>query len=207
MAEASLNEEPRRKFKAVVLGDSSCGKTCVVRRLVNDYFPKGDTSSASHVGIQCHYKAMMLRGTPILLEVWDNPRDRLETATIRAIHASDAADDSVPIGAAIICDVSKGAINVGAILQRKAELEAEWSHMPIILLANKVDERTMSNNDTESMDRVCREHDFEAWFPTSAKNGQNIQMAFSFLAVKMLDAASLSTPGRIDTTIDFCACS
>ena len=101
-------------------------------------------------------------------------------------------------------------------LQRKQNLEFEDADIPVVLLANKVstnmrmelgqflgfwlfwidppslflkqnEGRHLGPKDTQRLDSMCREHGFQAWFPTSAKTGQNVQMAFSFLAVRAVD--------------------
>lgn len=193
---------PKKKFKALVVGESKSGKTSVVRRLVNDYFPK--SSTPADVGLQCHYKAMLLRDTPVLLEVWDNPNTTLDAATVANILGRDK--QHTPVGAAVLCDISKPKIDVDGIMERKRELERIQGQLPLILLANKVDVGNPTEEQTDVLDRVCRAHGFQGWFPTSAKNGQGVQMAFSFLTVKMLDLSAGGTASS-GAFVDFCSCS
>ena len=68
MAEAG----PRRVYRVLVTGDDSSGKTSVLRRLTNNYFPKASSSKQNEsVGISYQFKQMHLKGENILLQVWD----------------------------------------------------------------------------------------------------------------------------------------
>lgn len=196
--------EPRRVFKVLLLGDPETGKTSLIRRLVNDYFPK--TKIESTVGIPFHNKAMTLRGKPILLQLWDS--DTTSAALDRPpVSDEDERRAADVVGAALVYDVTQPKTLQG-VLKKKEELEAENPLLPVILLANKSEGRNLSMSDTKQLDAMTRENGFQAWFPTSAKTGQNVQMAFSFLAVRMLEHEDvMRQEGGLQSGVEFCACS
>lgn len=192
----------------LILGDPETGKTSLIRRLVNDYFPKSKIESS--VGIPFHNKAMTLRGKPILLQLWDSnmapiSRDSPSPVAEEDIGGGSRAADVV--GAALVYDVTQPKTLQG-VLERKEALEIENPLLPVVLLANKSEGRNLSINDTKQLDIMTRENGFQAWFPTSAKTGQNVQMAFSFLAVRMLEHEDvLRQEGGLQAGVEFCACS
>jgi len=62
--------------------------------------------------------------------------------------------------------------------------------VPVLLFANKWDLMEVRENKASSgtiLDNFCRKHNFDAWFRTSAKTGQNISKGMNFLINKILE--------------------
>ena len=68
--------------------------------------------------------------------------------------------------------------------------------IPVVMLANKCD-LGLQVKDAE-LDRFCRENEFHAWFPSSAKEGTNLDAAVAMLADKAIANLVRAPPGRIE---------
>lgn len=207
---------PRQIFRVWVLGETSTGKTSLIRRLVNDYFPTPGTT-ATNVGMKFHNKAMFLKGRSVLLQLWD------ATSFDPEIQHTDPQDFDGPclshhIGLVLVYDVTDPTTLDGA-LRRVEEMESYKGEASVILLANKMDGQVLQQKDARYLDRICRDHGFHAWFAASAKNGQNVATAFSFLATRMIEIEEARLNDKCHVTgttqghcsgnslIDMCACS
>ena len=62
-------EKPERIFKVVFIGDSSVGKTSIIKRFCNDEFQH--EGMASTIGVDFQIKSIRVDGSFVALQLWD----------------------------------------------------------------------------------------------------------------------------------------
>lgn len=77
------------------------------------------------------------------------------------------------VGALVVFDISRGS-TFEAVLKWKNDLDSKvhlpsGDPIPVVLLANKCDQKKDSGQNPSQMDQFCKEHGFTGWFETSAK--------------------------------------
>ncbi|GAB5360328.1 hypothetical protein AAMO2058_000618000 [Amorphochlora amoebiformis] len=181
---------PRRKtfFKVVVVGNSRCGKTSIIKRLIHGHFNPKERST---VGADFHVKEITRGESVIKLRIFDLAgQDRFVTLT-RAFYSKAE-------GVIIVCDISRSA-TLSAVEQWKSALDnsvrleakEKGLEVPIILIANKVDKL---EGDTKSIlfkgaeiQKLAHKTSIDAWFVGSAKDGRNICEAVEYLVTRMTE--------------------
>ncbi|XP_061327467.1 ras-related protein Rab-32 isoform X2 [Pezoporus flaviventris] len=94
------------------------------------------------------------------------------------------------VGAFVVFDVTRGS-TFEAVLKWKHDLDSKvllpnGSPIPVVLLANKCDQKKDGSQNLTQMDQFCREGGFVGWFETSAKDNINIDEAARFLVENIL---------------------
>lgn len=77
------------------------------------------------------------------------------------------------VGAFVVFDISRGS-TFEAVLKWKSDLDSKvhlpnGGPIPVVLLANKCDQKKDGGQNPSQMDQFCKEHGFSGWFETSAK--------------------------------------
>lgn len=219
---ASDDRGPRRVYRVLCGGEPGVGKTSVVRRLTNNYFPKTDPSAKQDqsVGISYQFKKMRLKGETILLQVWD--AERVDSEIVGDMSSTDHHLSRVR-GAAIILDVMQ-LKHLDKYLRKRVEAIKEQNgandatEMCIVLLVNKTDlVEKIHKADMKHLDKAVKEFQLCGWFEVSALDGTNVDVAYQHLAIRMMDADDYTTmepseqcnvlPGTGGAAWEFCACS
>ena len=162
-------------FKILTIGESGVGKTCILRRFVENKFLKNHLAT---IGIDFKTKNIEIDGTPIKLKIWDTAgQERFRNITNQYYKGAD--------GIILVFDVTD---------QKSFEKIKEWmsqikantqaDQIGLVLLGNKCDieTRTISKNDGEELGKELGIEYYE----TSAMKGDGIAQAFEFLAKNIL---------------------
>ena len=162
-------------FKILTIGESGVGKTCILRRFVDNKFLKNHLAT---IGIDFKTKNIEIDGTPIKLKIWDTAgQERFRNITNQYYKGAD--------GIILVFDVTD---------QKSFEKIKEWmsqikantqaDQIGLVLLGNKCDiePRTISKNDGEELGKELGIEYYE----TSAMKGDGIAQAFEFLAKNIL---------------------
>lgn len=162
-------------FKILTIGESGVGKTCILRRFVENKFLKNHLAT---IGIDFKTKNIEIDGTPIKLKIWDTAgQERFRNITNQYYKGAD--------GIILVFDVTD---------QKSFEKIKEWmsqikantqaDQIGLVLLGNKCDiePRTISKNDGEELGKELGIEYYE----TSAMLGDGIAQAFEFLAKNIL---------------------
>ena len=162
-------------FKILTIGESGVGKTCILRRFVENKFLKNHLAT---IGIDFKTKNIEIDGTPIKLKIWDTAgQERFRNITNQYYKGAD--------GIILVFDVTD---------QKSFEKIKEWmsqikantqaDQIGLVLLGNKCDiePRTISKNDGEELGKELGIEYYE----TSAMKGDGIAQAFEFLAKNIL---------------------
>ena len=168
------DESIERAFKIFILGDSSVGKTCLLKRYTEDTFQDVYLST---IGFDYKFKKVTLNnGKQIKIQLWD-------TAGQERFHTIAKSYYKGAHGILLIYDVTnqKSFDNVKRwVAQIKEEAS---SKVVVILVANKIDseKRIISKEDGESL-----AESFNLGFhETSAKNCINVSETFQDLIEKI----------------------
>eukprot|EP01102_Stenamoeba_stenopodia_P005159 TRINITY_DN1566_c0_g1_i1.p1 TRINITY_DN1566_c0_g1~~TRINITY_DN1566_c0_g1_i1.p1 ORF type:complete len:245 (-),score=53.53 TRINITY_DN1566_c0_g1_i1:115-849(-) len=188
-------------FKILVIGEVDVGKTCLIRRYVQNIFT---SNSKSTIGVDFSLKVIQWdEKTRLRVQLWDIAgQERFNHMT--RVYYKEA------MGAFIVFDATRGD-SFEAVTRWKADLDSKTGlplpdnlerPLPVILLANKMD--LITNADTsnprapkwaasvtsDQLDDFCKEHNFLGWFETSAKDAtyaRNIDKAMRELAKEILE--------------------
>ena len=162
-------------FKILTIGESGVGKTCILRRFVENKFLKNHLAT---IGIDFKTKNIEIDGTPIKLKIWDTAgQERFRNITNQYYKGAD--------GIILVFDVTdqKSFDKIKEWMsQIKANTQAD--QIGLVLLGNKCDiePRTISKNDGEELGKELGIEYYE----TSAMKGDGIAQAFEFLAKNIL---------------------
>ena len=167
----SENSKKEKRYKVLLLGDSTVGKTCFLKRYLDDTFQDVYLST---IGFDFKFKTVTLsNGNQIKLQIWDTVGEE-RYRTIAKSYYKGAH------GIVLIYDITNKTSfkNIKKwISQIKEELSNKIS---IVLVANKIDmpERIVSEEDGKNLANSMNLQIFEA----SARDNINVSEAFQELA-------------------------
>ena len=168
----SLKEE--YKFKIVIVGDSSVGKTNLVKRFINNTFLK---DSKATVGVEFMSKTFIVNKKVFKVELWD-------TAGQERYKAITAAYYKGAKGALIVYDVTNK-ISYDNVNKWCNELSVKGSkNISIIMIGNKTDLKDNIVVNSEMSKEKANLLQIPV-METSALNASNVKEAFYLLIKEM----------------------
>ena len=181
-----MEQEYDYLFKVLLIGDSSVGKTSVLLRYVDDTFnPEFQTT----IGVDFKISTFQLNGKVIKLQLWDTAgQDRFKNIVAsyyRGAHGIILAFDIT--NAASFQNVNRWYEEAQNYLQKS---------VPKLLIGNKADlsnQRAVRPEEAKELaDRLGVQY-----IETSAKNSQNVKLAFETLSRSILSHATpTATAGK-----------
>ena len=169
----SNKKDPKENsYKILTIGESGVGKTAILKRYVEDKFPKHHLST---IGIDYLSKDITIYNKKIKLRVWDTAgQERYRNITTHTYKDAD--------GIALVFDVTdEGSFNQITDWIEQIDTNANRDEISIILIGNKIDlkdERLVEKEKGEEM----AENLHIKYFETSALTGEGINQAFEYLA-------------------------
>uniref|UniRef100_A0AAY4E2E1 EF-hand domain-containing protein n=1 Tax=Denticeps clupeoides TaxID=299321 RepID=A0AAY4E2E1_9TELE len=125
-ASKGVASAPDRLFKVVLVGNSSVGKTSLLRRFCDGSFHPGTSAT---VGIDYRVKTLTVDGSQVALQLWDTAgQERYRSITKQFFRKAD--------GVVIVYDVTTEQ-SFTAVRHWLASVQVE--DLPIMLLGNKAD--------------------------------------------------------------------
>lgn len=179
------------KKKIVLLGDSSVGKTSLIRRYVIEEFHDhyietiGTKVSRKDLELDVEQQEFSLN-----LQIWDVLGQKAYSAVqSRALVGMD--------GAILVADLTRS--------ETLESIDAYWipalkrvvTDVPLVFLANKndlTDQAQFTKDDLEKVSVKNNEEDVENYYLTSAKTGENVENAFLALSKMILLARNVKDP-------------
>jgi len=181
-------------FKILVIGNSKCGKTSIIRRYASDSF-----TDDYNITLGADYTKKVVdwsKDEQIRLQLWDIAgQDRFALLTRPYFRNASAA--------VIVCDVTRP-LTLDAVRDWKRELDEKMAtegEIPCILLANKCDQLKGVQEALEigaRIENTCAELGFSKWFITSAKSNENITDAMTFLLTVLTKANTAGATTKVD---------
>lgn len=178
-----MTEEVNITMKICFLGDSSVGKTSLIRKYVYDSF---DDSYLMTMGTKVSKKTITVdmpeldKKFNVTFMIWDIIGDIHFRGLLHHSYLHGAA------GALLVCDVTRpDTMESLSVWAESLEIEGE-EDIPIIFMANKsdlTDQKKLSEGDIKKLADV-----YNSFFMlTSAKTGQNVEETFKVLGKKMVE--------------------
>ena len=158
------------KLKILILGDSAVGKTCLLLKFIDGFFP--DTY-ISTIGVEYKVKIINKNNTNISLEIWDTcGQERYRSLSKSFMKGADGIIFQYDISDKKTFDHIKNWIR---------ESEMENTGFQKIIVGNKIDLPLESRQvKKEIMEKFCNEKNIKG-IEISAKTGDNVEKAFDLL--------------------------
>jgi len=184
--------EPDVTYKVLILGDSSVGKTSLLNALTYIQSGKeqgfsawssefGDQSLLPTIGIDFRKITFLIDNARVQLQIWDTAgQERFRS--INKFHYRDA------MGILLVYDVTQKETfnNIQSWLDGIDLTEASQTAEDIIIVGNKKDldsERQVTKEDRKHL----KDKTFYPVYEVSAKSGDNVELIFSQLALKIVE--------------------
>ena len=165
-----MSSESSKTFKILTIGESGVGKTCILRRFVENKFLKNHLAT---IGIDFKTKTLNINNQEIKLKIWDTAgEERFRNITTQYYKGAD--------GIVLIYDVTDDA-SYEKIRDWMEQILANTKREDIglVLLGNKCDMEPRAVSE-EQGNKLAEELNVN-YFETSALNGNGINEAFESL--------------------------
>ena len=165
-----MTSEPAMTFKILTIGESGVGKTCVLRRFVENKFLKNHLAT---IGIDFKTKTLNINNQEIKLKIWDTAgQERFRNITTQYYKGAD--------GIVLVYDVTDEA-SYEKIRDWMEQIlsNTQQDEIGLVLLGNKCDMEPR-NVTEEQGNKMAGELGIN-YFETSALNGNGINEAFESL--------------------------
>ena len=174
---SSTNFKFKYNFKVILIGDASVGKTSLIYRFINNQFNDNQTNT---VGPEIKTKSISLDADTVAnLNIWDTAGQE----KFRALAKLNYHD-------------SQGAIIVYNITNKESFKTIDFwyedlknnapKNILIMLIGNKSDIRNEESVTWSEGKNYMDLHKFSCFYEVSAKNGNNVELAFSEFARKLV---------------------
>jgi len=177
------------KGKVCLLGDNAVGKSSLIRRYVLDIF---EDKYISTIGTKITKKSMKLRNPKdnlqinMTLLIWDimgdvtTLEDQIHSFTRYAAQRKYFENAK---GGIFVCDVTRPNTYKN-LLDWVSSFREIAGEVPVLFLGNKIDLKPISTVTNDDLQALAAKNNSKYLF-TSAKTGQNVDMAFSKIAKSM----------------------
>ena len=165
-------------LKILILGDSSVGKTTLLLKYVDGYFP---TVYVATIGVEYKIKRININGIDISLQIWDTAgQERFRGITKNFMKGAD--------GIIYVYDITKKS-SFESLKNWIFQSEEATEGFKKIIIGNKIDlekERQITN---ESLNKFCQSRNIKG-MEVSAKNDVNVNECFETLAKLIIEGKS-----------------
>ena len=180
-----MTTEPNMTFKILTIGESGVGKTCILRRFVENKFLKNHLAT---IGIDFKTKTLNINNQEIKLKIWDTAgQERFRNITTQYYKGAD--------GIVLIYDVTDDA-SYEKIRDWMEQIlsNTKREDIGLVLLGNKCDMEPRAV--TEEQGNKMAEELKVSYFETSALTGQGINEAFNELTRDIMKRKGVGDGGN-----------
>ena len=177
-----MSSESSKTFKILTIGESGVGKTCILRRFVENKFLKNHLAT---IGIDFKTKTLNINNQEIKLKIWDTAgQERFRNITTQYYKGAD--------GIVLVYDVTDEA-SYEKIKDWMDQIlsNTQKDEIGLVLLGNKCD--VEPRNVTEEQGLKLAEELKINYFETSALTGQGIKEAFEQLTIDIMKKKGVGT--------------
>ena len=174
-----------KTFKILTIGESGVGKTCILRRFVENKFLKNHLAT---IGIDFKTKTLNINKQEIKLKIWDTAgQERFRNITTQYYKGAD--------GIVLIYDVTDDA-SYEKIRDWMEQILSSTKRKDIglVLLGNKCDMEPRAVS--EEQGKKMAEELTVSYFETSALTGQGINEAFNELTRDIMKRKGVDNGGN-----------
>ena len=162
-------------LKILVLGDSSVGKTSLLLKYVDDYFPNVYVTT---IGVEYKTKTVKINDLNITLQIWDTAgQERFRSLAKSFMQGAD--------GILFVYDITNKQ-SFDSIRNWIRQTEDVNSSFQKIIVGNKSDLNNQRVVSSEILDKFCSNNCKAKGIETSAKLGTNVTEVFDILAKDIL---------------------
>jgi len=176
-------DRQKMKVKICLVGEGAVGKTCLIRRFIQDQF---DDRYISTLGAKVSKKEIKVSGpnggADIDMTIWDIMGEKGFRELLKEAYFHGAQ------GVLAVCDVTRKE-TLKDLDEWVAAVVKVTGNVPIAFLANKSDLKDQTNI-TEADVRKAAESYKAPYLYTSAKTGLNVEAAFAKLAQMIASQSS-----------------
>ena len=162
-------------LKILILGDSSVGKTTLLLKYVDGYFP---TIYVATIGVEFKVKKINVNGIDLNLQIWDTAgQERFRGVTRNFMKGAD--------GIIYAYDITKKS-SFDSLKNWIIQSEESTVGFKKIIIGNKADlesERVVSK---EAFQKFCQNKNIQG-MEVSAKNGNNVDKCFELIAKLIIE--------------------
>lgn len=174
-------------LKIIVVGEPGIGKSCTIKRYVDDTF---DANYKITMGVDFHLKILKMANQVIKLQLWDVAGQERFGPFLK-VYFREAA------GAIVVFDITSRS-TFDRVPYWKNMVVESCSTIPCVLLANKCDLKKPMIAD-EEIEQVCKDLGFVAWYKCSALDGMNIPQGVQGLVNAILEEDRVVQPQQRKT--------
>ena len=180
-----MTSEPNMTFKILTIGESGVGKTCVLRRFVENKFLKNHLAT---IGIDFKTKTLNINNQEIKLKIWDTAgQERFRNITTQYYKGAD--------GIVLVYDVTdESSYEKIRDWMEQILSNTQQEEIGLVLLGNKCDMEPRVV--TEDMGKKLAEELKISYYETSALTGQGIKEAFEELTMDIMKKRGVSEGGN-----------
>ncbi|GAB5361837.1 hypothetical protein AAMO2058_000746900 [Amorphochlora amoebiformis] len=170
------SKKERYDFTLIMIGDAGVGKTSLLIRFADDEFKE---SYQPTVGVDFRYRTFVVDQKKIKLQIWDTAgQERFRTLTSNYYRGADGIVLAYDItNSKTFRHVAEWMKNVDKYGRRRAIR---------MVLGNKCDLEHAREVPKDLAEKYAEEHGI-TWIETSAKNAENVDLAFRRMALKLLE--------------------
>ena len=180
-----MSSDSSKTFKILTIGESGVGKTCILRRFVENKFLKNHLAT---IGIDFKTKTLNINNQEIKLKIWDTAgQERFRNITTQYYKGAD--------GIVLIYDVTDDA-SYEKIRDWMEQIlsNTKREDIGLVLLGNKCDMEPRAV--TEEQGNKMAEELKVSYFETSALTGQGINEAFNELTRDIMKRKGVGDGGN-----------
>ena len=175
---SSIDKSNEINLKILILGDSSVGKTTLLLKYVDGYFP---TIYVATIGVEYKIKKINLDGLDINLQIWDTAgQERFRGITKNFMKGADGIIYTYDITNKSSFDNLKNWI---------AQSEESTEGFKKIIVGNKTDLEDKRQVSEDAFRRFCTNKNIKG-MEISAKSGSNVSESFELLAKLIIEGQS-----------------
>lgn len=161
-------------FKYIIVGDSGCGKSCILLQYTNEKFePVHDLTIGVEFGTKVITIPDSTQPTSVKLQIWDTAGQESFRSITRSYYRNSAV-------AIVVFDITR---------RHTFEQIEKWltditdlnKSTTILIVGNKIDLHHRRQVSTEEGEKLARKYNC-TYLETSAKTGHNINTVFEFTA-------------------------
>ena len=178
MAEEENEKKYDYIFKLILIGSSGVGKSSILQRYIQKLFNAEYTCT---IGVDFFMKTINIRDKSIKLQLWDTAgTEKFKSITTGYYRGANAAF--------VVFDLtSKSSFDsVSDWIENYYKNSNPDSEKHVILIGNKSDLKENREVTQEQIDNFTLNNKIK-YFETSAKNGENIEECFYFIAEKLMN--------------------
>ena len=174
MSNLNSNSKYENSLSIIIIGDSTVGKTTLMKRYINGIFTENILPS---LGIELFRKIIEIEGKKYLIKIWDTcGQERFRALTHNYYRNAD--------GIMLLFDSNNLDSFQHLNLWLNSLQEQSVENFPLIIIGTKSDlPIKVTDND---INNFCNKFNVK-WFRTSAKTGENIDFCFNFLAKEIVN--------------------